>query len=232
MTAHRRSLVLAFRTHFVNDIEIRAPTQYAPPRIPQEASARGIGHDRGGEPSLTSRPRIRRPRVRPRISCVTRGRIRIGCSGYDYPAWRGTFYPGDLDRFTFFARYAEHFDTVEINNTFYNLPEPETFETWRTQAAEGFEYAVKMSRYGTHMKKLKEPENWIGTFLERADILGERVLEKAIEKGARPHRMPRTWLLPNRDAGSPCPRCGGTIKEEQISGRVTRYCPNCQAPGG
>lgn len=59
-----------------------------------------------------------------------------------------------------------------------------------------------------------------------------RVLEKAIEKGARPHRMPRTWLLPKRDAGSPCPRCGGTIKEEQISGRVTRYCPNCQAPGG
>lgn len=122
------------------------------------------------------------------------------------------FYPGDLDRSAFFARYAEHFDTVEINNTFYNLPEPETFEAWRTQAAEGFEYAVKMSRYGTHMKKLKDPENWIGTFLERADILGERLgpvllqlppkwnpdidrLEAALRAAPADHR----WALEVRD---------------------------------
>lgn len=99
------------------------------------------------------------------------GRLRIGTSGYQYDHWRGDFYPGDLPRKRWFAHYRDHFDTVEINNTFYRLPDAETFDGWRDQAPRGFRYAVKFSRYGSHMKRLKAPEATIGAFLERAGLL-------------------------------------------------------------
>jgi uncharacterized protein YecE (DUF72 family) len=84
--------------------------------------------------------------------------IRIGCSGWQYRHWRGDFYPADLPTSRWFAHYARTFDTVEINNSFYRLPPPETFEGWRAQAPRGFLYAVKASRFLTHMKKLTDPE--------------------------------------------------------------------------
>ena len=61
-------------------------------------------------------------------------RIRIGCSGWQYRHWRGSFYPPELSQTRWFAHYALHFDTVEINNTFYRLPEAATFEKWRERA--------------------------------------------------------------------------------------------------
>jgi len=82
--------------------------------------------------------------------------VRIGCSGWIYQHWRGLFYPQDLPVKRWFAFYAENFDTVEINNSFYRLPKPETFEDWRKQAPEGFCYAVKANRYITQAKKLKD----------------------------------------------------------------------------
>ena len=60
----------------------------------------------------------------------TQGSLRIGTSGYQYDHWRGVFYPEGLPRREWFAHYARHFDTVEINNTFYRLPETETFEAF------------------------------------------------------------------------------------------------------
>ena len=84
--------------------------------------------------------------------------IRIGCSGWVYPHWRAIFYPERLPLRSRFAFYAEHFDTVEINNSFYRLPKSETFDAWRLQAPAGFTYAVKANRFLTQAKKLKDCE--------------------------------------------------------------------------
>jgi len=99
-------------------------------------------------------------------------RARIGCSGWQYRHWRGDFYPIDLPQHAWFAHYAAAFDTVEINNTFYRLPEAPTFRRWRQQAPANFLYAVKASRFLTHMKKLKEPEEPLARILSRARGLG------------------------------------------------------------
>lgn len=98
-------------------------------------------------------------------------RVRIGTSGYQYDHWKGVFYPQDISRRDWFAYYTRHFDTVEINNTFYRLPEADTFEAWREQAPPDFRYALKFSRYGTHLKYLKDPQDSIGKFVERAERL-------------------------------------------------------------
>jgi uncharacterized protein YecE (DUF72 family) len=106
------------------------------------------------------------------VNSAARAVARIGCSGWQYKEWRGKFYPATLPQDRWFAYYAGHFDTVEINNTFYRLPEATTFTSWKRQAPEGFEYAVKASRFLTHMKKLKDPEEPIGRFFSRARHLG------------------------------------------------------------
>ncbi len=103
------------------------------------------------------------------------GEIHIGTSGYQYDHWRGAFYPKDIPKKAWFHYYAERFQTVEINNTFYNLPKPETFEDWAHNAPEGFRYALKFSGYGTHQKKLKDPEEPIGRFLSHATRLGDHL---------------------------------------------------------
>src|SRR5436190_1130824 len=99
----------------------------------------------------------------------------IGCSGWQYKHWRGDFYPASLPPRRWLSHYAERFDTVEINNTFYRLPEAETFAGWRRLAPAGFVYAVKASRYLTHMKKLKEPREPLKLFFSRAAWLRDRL---------------------------------------------------------
>ena len=99
---------------------------------------------------------------------VKKGLFRVGTSGYQYNHWRGIFYPNDLPVKSWFAYYAERFDSVEINNTFYGLPSAETFDKWRKQAPAEFCYALKFSRYGSHLKRLKEPRATITTFLQHA----------------------------------------------------------------
>jgi uncharacterized protein YecE (DUF72 family) len=84
--------------------------------------------------------------------------IRIGCSGWNYRHWRSRFYPIGLPQRDWFAFYAAHFDTVEINNSFYRLPSGETFAKWRDQAPVGFCYSVKANRFLTQAKKLKDCE--------------------------------------------------------------------------
>jgi len=97
---------------------------------------------------------------------------RIGTSGWQYDHWSGIFYPPGLPKERWFEHFVRHFDTVEVNNTFYHLPRAETFEKWREQAPEGFCFVLKFSRYGSHLKRLKDPESTIGLFLERAGRLG------------------------------------------------------------
>jgi uncharacterized protein YecE (DUF72 family) len=97
---------------------------------------------------------------------------RVGTSGWIYKHWRGIFYPSRLPVKQWFAHYATVFDTVEVNNSFYRLPSEEAFAAWAKQAPPGFLYAVKASRFLTHMKKLKEPEAPLALLLGRARRLG------------------------------------------------------------
>lgn len=98
--------------------------------------------------------------------------IRIGCSGWNYRHWRGRFYPEGLPVKSWYAHYAAQFDTVEINNSFYRLPKPETFAAWADAAPPGFCYAVKAPRFITHMRKLKDAGESVGRFLDHARHLG------------------------------------------------------------
>lgn len=100
-------------------------------------------------------------------------RIRIGCSGWVYKHWRGRFYPETLPARSWFAFYADHFDTVEINNSFYRLPKPETFDTWRDQAPPDFRYAIKANRFLTQAKKLKDCEEPLERMMSPFRHLGE-----------------------------------------------------------
>ena len=83
-------------------------------------------------------------------------RVHIGTSGYNYPEWRGTFYPEKLTASKMFGYYAERFPTVEINYTFYRMPTPKTTAAWLAQAPAGFTYALKAPRQITHIKRLKD----------------------------------------------------------------------------
>ncbi|WP_395623052.1 DUF72 domain-containing protein [Sphingomonas daechungensis] len=100
--------------------------------------------------------------------------IRIGCSGWNYKHWRGAFYPDGLPMRRWFEFYAAHFDTVEINNSFYRLPSPATFDKWREQAPEGFCYAVKANRFITQAKKLLDPEEPLERMMTSVRHLGDR----------------------------------------------------------
>jgi uncharacterized protein YecE (DUF72 family) len=101
-----------------------------------------------------------------------RGRLFVGTSGYVYPDWRGLFYPQHLPQREWLRFYAEHFSTVELNNPFYRLPTPATVRRWRDAVPKGFIFAVKASRFITHVKRLKDPEAPLAVFLERARELG------------------------------------------------------------
>ncbi len=99
----------------------------------------------------------------------------IGTSGWVYPHWSGVFYPADLKQRDWFDFYARSFRTVEINNTFYRLPKARAWEHWREQAPSGFRYAVKGSRFITHIKRLRDCDQPVGTFVERARLLSDRL---------------------------------------------------------
>jgi uncharacterized protein YecE (DUF72 family) len=101
--------------------------------------------------------------------------IRIGTSGWYYDHWRERFYPADLPKSKWFEYYAQHFDTVEINNTFYHLPKEKTFQRWHDIAPKNFLYAVKASRYITHIKKLNDAGEPLERFFERANLLKTRL---------------------------------------------------------
>ncbi len=100
---------------------------------------------------------------------------RVGCSGWSYRDWRGVVYPEKAPTRTWFATYAERFDTVEINNTFYRLPPPSTVTAWAEQAPPGFLYSLKLGQFGSHRMKLRDPERWLGNHLARVDLLGDHL---------------------------------------------------------
>jgi len=99
----------------------------------------------------------------------------IGTSGWQYRDWRGRFYPQRLPQRLWLEHYAEHFATVESNAAFYRLPEKTTFEAWRDRTPAGFRWAVKASRYLTHIKRLREPAEPVARLMDRAAGLGSKL---------------------------------------------------------
>jgi uncharacterized protein YecE (DUF72 family) len=100
--------------------------------------------------------------------------IRIGTSGFIYDHWRGRFYPPSA-RGSELERYAEAFDTVELNVTFYRLPPSRTFRSWARRVPADFIFAVKASRYLTHVRRLRDPRESVALLLDRARELGDHL---------------------------------------------------------
>jgi uncharacterized protein YecE (DUF72 family) len=111
--------------------------------------------------------------------------VRIGCSGWSYDDWRGGLYPEGLAKRRWLERYAEVFDTVEVNATFYGLPKEKTVSAWAEQVPGDFRFAVKASRYLTHIKRLRDIADAVARFWEPLEPLRRR------------HRLgPVLWQLP------------------------------------
>jgi len=99
----------------------------------------------------------------------------VGTSGWQYKDWRNVLYPEGVPVRLWLEEYTGHFPTVEINNAFYRLPTRETFEAWRARVPEDFVVAVKASRYLTHIKRLKDPEEPVHRLMSHAAGLGDRL---------------------------------------------------------
>jgi uncharacterized protein YecE (DUF72 family) len=99
------------------------------------------------------------------------GRVRVGCSGWQYDDWRGRLYPEGMGTPRWLGRYAECFDTVEVNSTFYRLASRPAVERWVDQTPDHFVFACKASRYLTHMKRLRDMEQGVGRYYERIEPL-------------------------------------------------------------
>ena len=111
--------------------------------------------------------------------------VRIGCSGWNYRSWRETFYPPGLPASRWLERYASSFDTVEVNTTFYRLPSRDAVVRWVAQTPDGFVFALKASRYLTHIKRLTDMEQGVERYYERIEPLVES-----------PKLGPIVWQLP------------------------------------
>lgn len=99
----------------------------------------------------------------------------IGTSGWHYDDWRNRFYPGELPKTKWLEFYARHFPTVELNNSFYRLPSENAFANWRETSPTNFIFAVKVSRFITHIKRLKNSEEAVEKFIQRGKILGDKL---------------------------------------------------------
>jgi len=99
----------------------------------------------------------------------------VGTSGWHYDHWRGLYYPEGLAKPKWLQFYSKQFNTVELNNSFYHLPTEKAFITWRESAPENFVYAVKVSRFITHMKKLRNIGSALDNFLSRACLLQNKL---------------------------------------------------------
>jgi uncharacterized protein YecE (DUF72 family) len=101
--------------------------------------------------------------------------IQVGTSGYNYPEWKGTFYPEKFPASKMFAYYAERFRTVEINYTFYRMPTPKLTDGWREQAPDGFTYTLKAPKRITHDRRLTDCAEAMTMFVESARGLQEHL---------------------------------------------------------
>lgn len=101
--------------------------------------------------------------------------IHVGTSGWQYDDWRGVLYPEGVPKTRWLERFSERFPVVEVNNTFYNLPEEETFVKWRTSSAEEFLFVLKASRFITHIRRLRDCRDPVRRLWSRAERLGRKL---------------------------------------------------------
>ena len=101
--------------------------------------------------------------------------LHIGCSGFNYTHWKNIFYPDGLPQKRWLEHYQKVFSTVELNVTFYRLPLASSFERWYQTTPADFIFAIKGSRYITHLKRLLEPEEPLKLFFERAEPIKEKL---------------------------------------------------------
>jgi uncharacterized protein YecE (DUF72 family) len=119
---------------------------------------RAAGRHRGARPPQRGKGLTTRP-------------VRVGCSGWSYPDWRGRLYPEKLPQSRWLSHYAEQFGTVEVNNTFYRLATPAAVKGWVEQTPDDFTFAVKASRYLTHVKRLKGIGPYVKRFYDPLEAL-------------------------------------------------------------
>ncbi|QEC52436.1 uncharacterized protein YecE (DUF72 family) [Anseongella ginsenosidimutans] len=119
---------------------------------------------------------------------MKKGRIHIGTSGWHYKHWIGPFYPEGTRNNEQLEFYLKHFKTVELNNPFYRLPSPGTFENWAKSVPAGFLFSIKGNRYVTHMKKLKVAANDLDYFFEGVGQLGKKA-------GPVLYQLPPRWKV-------------------------------------
>ncbi len=136
------------------------------------------------------------------MSAVT---IQLGTSGWQYPHWQGVFYPKGLARRQWLGYYASQFSCVEINNSFYRLPESASFEKWLEATPAEFRFALKAPRIITHYKKLKSCENQLDVLLTRLARLGERI-------GPLLFQLPPRWRCNTRRLGAFLERLSGPLR--------------------
>ena len=101
--------------------------------------------------------------------------IHVGTSGWNYPHWKGVFYPEGLKPKDWLAFYGQRLDTLELNVTFYREAKATTFEKWRQTAPGGFLFSVKMSRFITHIRRLKVERGSVERFLGNASVLADKL---------------------------------------------------------
>lgn len=120
----------------------------------------------------------------------------VGTSGWQYRDWRGAFYPERVPQARWLEHYATRFATVEVNNTFYRLPKPETFATWAERTPDDFVMVLKASRFLTHVKRLKDPEEPVERFMDHVAPLGHKLGAVLVQLPptlrAEPERLERT----------------------------------------
>src|SRR4051812_48965485 len=138
---------------------------------------------------------MRRQGRRPPVTVI------IGTSGWQYRDWRGCFYPPKLPQRLWLEHYARFFATVESNNAFYRLPEHATFVAWRERTPPDFRWAVKASRFLTHIKRLREPDEPLPPLMERAAGLEHKLGTILLQ--LPPALKPDAELLPHRPAPFP-----------------------------
>ena len=136
------------------------------------------------------------------MQASTVSQIHVGCSGWVYKHWRGLFYPEGLPQKRWFERYAEDFDTVEINASFYRVPLETTFDGWRNKAPDGFRYAVKVNRFITHLKKLVGVDEEVDHFIALARKLENKLGPLLYQLPPSLHKdVPRLQALVSRLPG-------------------------------
>src|SRR5947207_12079017 len=134
----------------------RTARRYSTRETARSRTASGVSDPVSMSPDGSGR-RPARPRYYPGLGGYQPNVILVGTSGWQYKDWRERFYPAGTPQARWLEHYAEKFATVEVNNAFYRLPSRDTFVKWRERTPEDFSLAVKMSRYLTHIKRLREP---------------------------------------------------------------------------